>query len=78
MYCACKAGSVSWLNSLPPTSLGAMIKYIRAKVVMSKIELVGPIQSMKLAMDDASHLRGGTRKNSSSTLSQGSDIQEMS
>ena len=57
-------------------SLGVRIIWI-TYVVKSKIELVGPIHTMKFPTLEASHLRG-TAINSSSTLSHGIAVQDRS
>src|SRR6185437_3322961 len=51
--------------------------HIKAKVVRPKIELTGPIRTMKRPMSPASHLRGLARY-SSSMRSNGMDNCEMS
>src|SRR5476651_554282 len=66
-----------WNNAWASTLLAANTYHIRAKVVMSKIDEVGPIHSMKRPMFFASHLRG-LRRYSLSILSHGRASWEMS
>lgn len=54
---------------------GHTTKYIAANVRMSKTELIGPSHSMKETIEPASHLRGRSRR-ASSTLSHGSAAHE--
>ena len=74
---SCIAGLVSCAKVMPPHAIGAITKYSSRYVAISKIELTGPIQSMKRLMPDASHVRG-TLRYSASTLSHGIAVQEMS
>ena len=66
------------MNNTPPdTNSGQNTKYKKIYVVKSKMELVGPIQIMKLPTLEASHFLG-LAMNSSSTLSHGMAVQERS
>ena len=67
---ACVEESVIWWYICPPVTAGQIMKYSNVYVVISNTELVGPIQSMNLLIEDASHFLG-TARNSLSTLSQG-------
>src|SRR5476651_489203 len=66
-----------WNRDCISTLLAANTYHIRAKVVMSKIDEVGPIQIMKRPMFLASHLRGLLRY-SLSILSHGRASWDMS
>ena len=61
----------------PPQTAGQMTKYKITYVIISKMELTGPIQIINFPIDEESHLRGHF-KNSGSMLSQGIEMQEMS
>lgn len=58
-----------------PITAGHTTKCIAANVRMSKAELTGPSHSMKETIEPVSHLRGCSRR-ASSTLSHGSAAHE--
>ena len=61
----------------PPQTAGQMTKYKITYVIISKMELTGPIHTINFPIEEASHLRG-CLKNSVSMLSHGIEMQEIS
>ena len=66
-----------WNKTPFETTNGQSTKYIKIYVVISNIELIGPIHNINVFIDFASHWQG-LSNNSSSTLSQGIAVQDKS